>query len=248
MNRIQPISPERPAEPAQPAAVASAARYASGTERGGWSVFAPLHYEPNYAYPLLVWLHGPDDDEGQLKRIMPLVSLRNYVAIAPRGTRQVRAAAPDGRMRAAFAWPQSACDITLAGERVLEAVAAAERRYNVRSDRVFLAGFDCGGTMAYRVATRHPERFAGVLSLGGAFPAGQSPLNRLAETRRLPLFIATGRDSGKYPPEQVCADLRLFHAAGMQVCLRQYPCGQELTTQMLADMDRWIMEQIGGMG
>ena len=33
--------------------------------------FVPLHYEPNYAYPLLVWLHGPQDDQGQLKRIMP---------------------------------------------------------------------------------------------------------------------------------------------------------------------------------
>ncbi len=24
-------------------------------------IFTPLHYERNYAYPLIVWLHGPDD-------------------------------------------------------------------------------------------------------------------------------------------------------------------------------------------
>ena len=50
------------------------------------ALFAPLHYESNYAYPLIVWLHGANDDERQLKRIMPFVSLRNYVAVSPRGT------------------------------------------------------------------------------------------------------------------------------------------------------------------
>ena len=47
--------------------------------------FAPQHYESGYSYPLLVWLHGPGCDERQLLRIMPQISMRNYVAIAPRG-------------------------------------------------------------------------------------------------------------------------------------------------------------------
>ena len=49
------------------------------------ALFVPMHYEPNYAYPLLVWLHGPGDDERQLQRVMPLISLRNYMAVGPRG-------------------------------------------------------------------------------------------------------------------------------------------------------------------
>ena len=39
----------------------------------------------------------------------------------------------------------------------------------------------------------------------------------------------------------------LFHAAGMSVTLRQYPCGDELTTQMLRDLDVWLMEQVTGV-
>jgi phospholipase/carboxylesterase len=70
---------------------------------------------------------------------------------------------------------------------------------------------------------------------------------RLADARRVPLFVASGRDSQKYPPEQVCDNLRLFHVAGMDVALRQYPCGHELMPLMLADMDRWIMEQVTGV-
>ena len=43
----------------------------------------------------------------------------------------------------------------------------------------FLAGFDAGGTMAMRIALSHPSRFAGVLSLCGAFPTGRTPFGNL---------------------------------------------------------------------
>jgi phospholipase/carboxylesterase len=56
--------------------------------------------------------------------------------------------------------------------------------------------------------------------------------------------MAVGRDSQRYSAEQVCDDFRLFHSAGLCVSLRQYPCGQELSPQMLADVDRWIIDQI----
>src|SRR5437016_9189131 len=49
-------------------------------------IFTPLHYERNYAYPLIVWLHGPRDNERQVAQVMPLVSMRNYIAVGPRGT------------------------------------------------------------------------------------------------------------------------------------------------------------------
>jgi phospholipase/carboxylesterase len=98
--------------------------------------------------------------------------------------------------------------------------------------------------MAFRMAFNHPQRFAGVLSLGGCLPSGHTPLARLSELRRLQLFLASGRDSQEYQPEHVCQDLRLIYTAGMAVNLRQYPCGDELTTHMLTDMDRWIMDQL----
>ena len=98
--------------------------------------------------------------------------------------------------------------------------------------------------MAFRVAMNHPDRFAGVLSLCGSFPSGSAPFGNLLEARRLPLFLAVGRDSREYPPEEVCRNLRLFHSAGLSVTLRQYPCGHQLSPQMLIDLNRWMMEQV----
>ena len=54
----------------------------------------------------------------------------------------------------------------------------------------------------------------------------------------------TARDSTRYAPQQVASDLRLLHAAGMSLTLRQYPCRDELTTGMLGDLNRWLMGQI----
>jgi phospholipase/carboxylesterase len=239
MNRIAHLTECFRTLPAGlPQAIDQGASIADGA--GGRALFTPLHYERNYAYPLIVWLHGPGDDEQQLKRIMPLVSMRNYVAVGARGTQETA----DVADRNGFEWLQSADHILLAEHRVLSSIDAACERFNIDPARVFLAGFACGGTMALRVALNHPDRVAGVLSLGGSFPSGHTPLKRLAEVRQLRLLLATGRDSLQYRPQQVCQDLRLMYAAGMSVCLRQYPCGDEVTTLMLADMDRWIMDQV----
>jgi phospholipase/carboxylesterase len=86
--------------------------------------------------------------------------------------------------------------------------------------------------------------FAGVATFGGPMPSHDRPMRRLNALRRLPCFLATGRHSRDYPERNVCRDLRLLHAAGCTVALRQYPCGDHLTTTMLADLDRWIMELV----
>ena len=203
-----------------------------------YCLLAPLHYERNYAYPLLVWLHGPEGDEREVKRIMPLVSLRNYVSLAVRGP------AADRR---GFGWPETADSIVTAESRIADAVSQARQKFNVHRDRIFLAGFGTGGTMALRLALRRPDRYAGAASLAGQFPAGHAPLSRLAAVRRSRMLIMHCRDSETYSVNRVCQELSLFHAAGLSVTLRQYPCGDELTTQMLSDLDVWLMEQVTGV-
>ena len=203
-------------------------------------LFGPKHYEANYPYPLIVWLHAPGGDERQLVRIMPTVSLRNYVAVAPRGFRPT---GPD-EGKPGYFWQQTQDHILEAESRVVDAVDAAGSKFHVAADRVFVAGFGTGGTMALRLAMNCPTRFAGAVSMCGAFPHGHMPFGRLAESRNLPILLAVARDSLAYPPADACDDLRLLHAAGMSIVLRQYPCGQQLTEQMLRDLDRWIIEQI----
>lgn len=205
------------------------------------TLLAPLHYEPNYAYPLVVWLHGDGGDERQLMRVMPHISMRNYVAVGVRGP-SAAALRPSG-----YGWEQSEDAICQAQQSVQEAVAAARIKFHVHCERVFLAGFECGGTMALRLALRNPWKYAGALSACGGFPRGQMPLVNLKSLREFPLLMAFGRDSAVYAADDVCRELPLMHSAGLKVALRQYPCEDELTTQMLHDMDVWLMERVTGL-
>src|SRR4029079_12287191 len=159
-------------------------------------------------------------------------------SLAVRGT-------SDGKI--GYEWPETPDAILAAESRIADAVEQSRQRFNVHGHRIFLAGAGAGGTMAIRVALRAPVRYAGACSIGGAFPQGHSPLVRLARARDSRLLIMHCRDSQTYSVERVCSELALFHAAGMSVTLRQYPCGDELTTQMLRDLDVWLMEQVTGV-
>ena len=213
----------------------------AAAEKASHAVFAPLHYEPNYAYPLVVWLHGGGDSDEQLGHVMPFISLRNYVAVAPRGTRVVPRRGGNGR---GFDWLQNSEHIEDAYNRIQLAIDGAQRRFNVRSDRVFLVGHECGGTMAYRIGMQCPSEFAGIVSLCGPFPSSGTPLAELDAVRQLPLYVAACRQGRFFPTDEVCDNLRLFHSAGMSITLREYPGEEGLSPQMLADVDRWLMEQI----
>jgi phospholipase/carboxylesterase len=203
-----------------------------------FATFRPIHYEEGYAYPLVVWLHGPGGNERQMRRVMPKIDARNYVAVAPRGTQA------DDACPSSFSWRQSEDDIDEAESRVFDCLAVATGRFNVHPRRIFLAGYGCGGTMALRLAWNHPNRFAGAASFGGPLPSHGRPLRHVNALRELPCFLASGRGSQLYPEPDVCRDLRLLHAAGCTVALRQYPCGDDLTTVMLADLNRWMMELV----
>ena len=206
--------------------------------------FLPLHYEKNYAYPLLVWLHGPGGTEAEIGQVMPHVSLRNYVGVSPRGVVKDIQASPVGRD--AFTWDQSLASVEAAIDDVLDCIDLAKRRFSISSERVFLVGNDVGGTMAMRIALTAPREFGGVVSLGGALPSTNQPFAGIERARSLPIMIAHCRDSLTFDTDAMCSDLRLLHSAGMKVCLRQYPCEQEVTTNMLSDVNAWIMEQIIG--
>ena len=206
-----------------------------------YALFAPLHYERGYAYPLLVWLHDDGGSERELARLMPHVSVRNYVAAAARGV-----GVSSGRQ--GYSWDNCADSACEAAERVSECIDAAKRRFNVHANRVFIAGQGAGGTMALRLALRYPEWFAGAASIGGAMPRGDSPLNRVKAARGLPILLASCRDSEIYPQSRVVDDLRLLHSGGFSLSLRQYPGEDDLTTVMLSDMDRWLMERVSSAG
>lgn len=205
--------------------------------------FLPTGYEPNYPYPLLVFLHGQGGSEEQILRLAPRLSRRNYICIGLRGP-NLLGCRDDGRF--GYSWgPDGRCD-ALIEDYVLGAVEQTRWRYHVHSERIYLAGFCEGATLAYRIGLSFPEKFGGVISLNGAMPRQGGPLLRLPQARQLKVLIGHGIANAVVPLTHAKQDFRLLYTAGLDVQMHTYPATHRLHPDMLRDINRWIMASING--
>jgi phospholipase/carboxylesterase len=201
--------------------------------------FLPTGYEPNYAYPLLVFFHGHGGNEEQILRLAPRLSRRNYISIGLRGT-ELLGQRDDGQK--AYAWETDGRTDALVEDYVLRAVEQTRRNYHVHSERIYLAGICEGATFAYRLGLTFPERFAGIISLNGSLPPRGRPLFRLPAIRQLRVFIGHGIANSVAPLSLARGDFRLLYTAGLDVQMHTYPATHRLHPDMLRDINRWILE------
>jgi len=205
---------------------------------GEFSLFVPMHYQSSYAYPLIVWLHQDDSNCSELQQLMPKVSVRNHVAIAPQS---------GFAHESPIAWPNCEESVEAAYESVMAAVDHAQLRFNINHKRIFLAGAGTGGTMAFRIAFERPDVFAGVISIDGPMETEHVPLRDWERCRELNVLLSNFRKSQSYSQEDLCHHLRLLHVAGFSTTVRQYPGTTNLSEKVLGDVDRWVMEQISSV-
>ena len=202
--------------------------------------FVPLHYEANYRYPLIVWLHSDGFNENQVCHVMPHVSSRNYLAT---GIRAPMASDASGHR---FWWSNTAAALHSAERSVLEAIDRAANQYSIHAERIVLAGYQSGGTMATRIAMRHPELFAAAVSLGGAFnlPAHPELDRQRLKERRLPMLWQRSLESEFYDQTRLVSEIQAASSIGAQLEIRQYRNDDEMNTVVLSDLDRWVMNHV----
>ncbi|GIW80045.1 MAG: hypothetical protein KatS3mg105_1852 [Gemmatales bacterium] len=202
--------------------------------------FVPTGYEPNYAYPLIVWFHGQSSSEEQIMRLAPRLSRRNFICIGLRGPQlSVHA---DGRL--AFSWSRQNSFDSLVEDYLFNAIEQTCRCYHIHPQRIYLAGVCEGATIAYRLGMLFPDRFAGIISLNGTMPRGGTPMLRLPQARRLRVFIGHGIANAYVPLTMARQNYRLLYTAGLDVEFRTYPANHRLHNDMLRDINQWI---IGGI-
>jgi phospholipase/carboxylesterase len=201
--------------------------------------FLPTGYEPRYAYPLLVFFHGRGGNEEQVLRLAPRLSRRNYVCIGLRGP-QFLGLRADGKP--GYGWGGAGQFDTLLEDYVFRSVEQTRRQYHVHSERIYLAGFCEGASLAYRLGLLFPNKFGGVISLNGAMARHGGPLFRLPDIRQLRILIGHGIANAVVPLSHARRDFRLLYTAGLSVRMHTYPATHRLHPDMLRDVNRWVME------
>jgi phospholipase/carboxylesterase len=185
-------------------------------------VYVPENYEPNYAYPLIVWLSPSTGGANPLRQLMPVISDRNYFGVA---LPYVDPAEIDETLPALF--------------------ASLRRTYRLHTERVYLAGVGAAGTHALVAGLSQPDRYGGIVALSARWPDAPQLLRRFGELRGKRVLI--GVDAGE--SASVIADAlyaqQLLWSAGMHVSAVASPVGPDSRRSLLREIDRWIMQAIG---
>jgi phospholipase/carboxylesterase len=203
------------------------------------TIFEPDYYEPNYAYPLIVWLPGLGGADREVLDLMPYISTRNYFGLSLPGITPTYNFVLTGDRRLRYGDHGTELERRLYG-----ALETVRRHYNIRSERIVLAGYDEGATTALQLMLDRPEWFAGVIALNARFPRMQSPITRFRELRGKRVLLGVGLRDREISRSEIAATGRLLHAAGLEVSTRNYDAGYEITEEMLSDIDHWMMAGI----
>ncbi|MCH9654276.1 MAG: hypothetical protein K0U86_14220 [Planctomycetes bacterium] len=124
-----------------------------------YSVLLPIEYNPHHSYPMIVALrpsHLSAKSElnwwGKYKNGPGQSQRRGYIVIAPEYLQKGQEAYYDNET---------------AHYAVIQSIRDVRKRFNVDSDRVFLAGHGTGGDAAFDIGMSHPGLFAGVIPITG---------------------------------------------------------------------------------
>ncbi|TAH34338.1 MAG: carboxylesterase [Planctomycetota bacterium] len=201
----------------------------------------------------VIWLHGLGADGHDFEPVVP------WFRLAPEaGVRFVFPHAPHmpvginfgvrmpawydiheegGRMRAE---PEG----VLRAQEWIRALVARENERGVPSERIVLAGFSQGGSLALHTALRHPERLAGAVGLScflvraGTLEAERSPANA-----GLPIFLGHGESDPMVPNQYGMEARDTLLALGYPVEWHSYPMAHQVLPEEIVDLGRWLRKR-----
>ncbi|MBM3971208.1 MAG: hypothetical protein FJ302_15325 [Planctomycetes bacterium] len=202
-------------------------------------VHLPPHYEPNYAYPLIVWLHDAEWTARELLDLIPRISPQNYLGLAVEGL------TPTNRFAAGPMSPAGSLDpLDALLETLKDVVPQMRREFHVHSERIYLAGFGDQALVALRMLLRRPEWFSGALAFGVRNTKLESALKNYDELRGKRVFLSAGVRDTRCSMPDVTSLGRLLRSFGMQAVLRAYDSSDSPTPKMLSDVDHWLMNGV----
>lgn len=199
-------------------------------------------------HPTLLLLHGWGASAHDLIGLAPVLHGGRTLVLCPQGPLAFQA----GPGMLGYGWfplapgrPPDPAAIETARLQVEAFLDAALARYPVDRARLVVAGFSQGGFLAYQIALRAPERFAGLMALSSWLPpevAKAIPAQPGHE--RLPTLVVHGSDDPMIPIARAYASRDALLGLGVPTVFREYPMGHEIRPEALREIVRWLEERV----
>jgi phospholipase/carboxylesterase len=204
--------------------------------------YTPTGYEPNYAYPLIVLLHGQGGSDQQVMRYAPKICRRNNLYISVRGPVELQR---DDDGLPSYGWGRPGEHDETIERHIIKAIEHTRRDFHVHSERIYLAGIHEGAAVAYRIGLAMADKIAGVISINGSMPRpSDGPLFRNPDIKNLRVMIAHGAANERVPLETARRDYLALYGAGCDVMLNTYPATHRVHANMFRDINRWVVSNI----
>ena len=190
--------------------------------------FIPLHYEPEYRYPLIAWLDMTNQPLS-LASAMAGISMRNHCAVAP------------GNSAFTTGWSDSAATAISGISNLLQ---QAQRRLSVHPQRLFIVQRE--GSLTETLALLdHPQApaVAGLIWITSA-PEIAGRILPTQTTRQLPLAICI--PDRTIAIEATLRTQRVLHAMGHDPIVLVSSERPAFLANALPNVNRWIMEKVTG--
>ena len=127
----------------------------------------------------------------------------------------------------------------------LTALIRAENARGIPTTRIVLAGFSQGGAMALHLATRFPEKLAGVIALSSYLPlAKEFATERSSANLATPFFMAHGSQDPVVPFYLGDESRRVLEGTGYRVEWHSYPMPHSLCEPEVSDLRAFLRKVV----
>lgn len=187
---------------------------------------------PGAAKGLLVMLHGAGSDaETALSMWKATAKRENLILLCPQGDQQMESGG--------FAHGSASESV------VVDAVRRWTEEHQIPADKIFLGGFSQGAAMAFQTAIRHPELFAGLVSIGGFYgiEGNEEFLDGLND-KGLKLYLIHGLDDSQ-TLENAREMRNLLVGDGVPAVLRRIEGGHEVNDSARNELHQAISWFLG---
>jgi predicted esterase len=177
-------------------------------------LITPSGYDGQAELPVVIWLHGMGQSPAAMKSVFQTLADRYRIGfICVSGT------IPTGKTK--FAWADVAEDDY---QRIKLALIETDQRMHRRQGAVAL-GFSQGAMVAIEVSVRHPETFAGAISIsaGTGSPVQLDAVTAKAALSHQGFVIVCGAKENEYSVQRSNELADWLRAGGANVLKPDYP-------------------------
>jgi phospholipase/carboxylesterase len=210
---------------------------------------------PSKPTATIIWLHGLGVDGHDFESIVPELRLPASLPI-----RFVFPHAPKRAVTINFgmimpAWfdildiagPHKVnVDDILESSRQLADLIQTETQRGLPSERIILAGFSQGGTIALHTGLRYDDKLAGIMALSTYLPTIDQLANERSQANReIPVFMAHGTSDPLIGIENAVRTHKALSRLGYHVRWREYPVAHTVCFEEIQDIRSWILDILG---